>query len=196
MVDILDLLTPTEAKAALANNAGQANDQLLAAAVTGVSQFLDKLCGPIVVRTITDETHDGGDPYVFLRYRPVDSVATVTEYRHTTEVPLTEETPGVLPAEAFVVNELEGTIVRRRTGRDCCFAAGRKNIVVTYGAGRCAATLDVPERFKRAAGITLANYWRREHGGGGGAAAVIGVTYGLPDAAKAWIHRDIQGVMA
>jgi hypothetical protein len=194
--DPVDLLTLADAKLAIGNNAGTANDVLLASAITGVSQFLDELCGPIVQREIDAEKHDGGRCDVIVDYYPIASVSTATEYRRTTAVTLTEETPGVLPADGFIVEPLEGRLIRRRSGRDYHFADGRKNVVVTYVAGRYVDTGHVAERFKRAAGITLANYWRREHGGGQGAIGIVGITFGLPDAAKKWIEKDIHGVMA
>ena len=56
-----------------------------------MSRRLDRLCGPIVQRTITDEVHPGGCPSIRVRHWPVASFTTVTEYDATTPAVLTRE---------------------------------------------------------------------------------------------------------
>jgi len=83
-VATLDVLTLTEAKEALNLTATQQYDATeLPAWITGVSARLDELVGPVVRRTITGETHDGGGHVIRLRYYPVTAVTSVTEYDGT-----------------------------------------------------------------------------------------------------------------
>jgi hypothetical protein len=195
MADTLDVLTLDEAKAAVANNAGTNNDMLLESYITGVSRFLDTICGPIVKREITEEPRSSTGNSIFLSKWPVDSITTVTEYTGTTALVLTAETVGTAPSDAYSPDLAAGMIYRRRSGYDSRWATGRGNIVVTYIAGRFDTTDEVDERFKRAAGITLANLWRREQGMGVQLAdgfVAMGATYALPDAAKALLAGELQ----
>lgn len=190
---VLDVVTVDEAETDLGVDPG--SQPLLAAYVTSVSRLLDRACGPIVQRTITGERHSGGAPFILLDQYPVASVTTVTEYASTAGTALVEEELGTAPANGFV---LDGSKLIRRSGkRDGWWAAGRSNIVVTYVAGRYADTLSVDERFRRAALITLANLWRREQGMGtvmfgADGAPILGATYALPNAAKAFIQDDLR----
>jgi hypothetical protein len=195
MADTLDVLTLDEAKAAVANNAGTNNDTLLESYITGVSRFLDTICGPIVKREITAEALTASGGSVFLPTWPVDSVTTITEYTGTTSLVLTADALGSAPADAYTADLAAGILYRRKGGYDSQWASGRANIVVTYIAGRFADTATVDERFKRAAGITLANLWRREQGMGVQLAdgfIAMGATYALPDAAKALLVGELQ----
>lgn len=207
----IDLLTLAEAKEVISNNAGPANDSLLTAYITGVSIFLDRRCGPIVVRTCTD-TFDGGpmaydwrgpmqqrfgtNANIFLRSYPVVSVASVTEYATGVGgVTLTEQTSGNSPAAGFTINKRTGKLSRTTSGYPGWFAAGNANITVTYTAGRYTNTDAVAEHFKRAAGLVLANIWRQERGmAATDYGDVSGVTYLLPNAAEALLLGELQGV--
>lgn len=168
---------------------------LLAAYVVSVSRLLDKACGPIVKRTVTDESHDGGSTFIILDHFPVLSVTSVTEYQGTSAVSLTEETPTTSPSQGFLLGR--GGMLHRRSGKcDWMFYRGRSNVVVTYVAGRYDDTASVDERFKRAALITLRNLWSKEQGMGTvtfgpDGAPIVGATYALPNAAKAFIQDDL-----
>lgn len=183
MANAIDVLTLTEAKLAL-NITGTTSDTELPAWITAVSQQLDKVCGPIVTRTVSSESHDGGVPTLYLKNRPVSSVSAVVEYSGTTGTVLTAESPGT--AGTYLIEAAAG-VLRRRSGlTDACFAAGRRNVVVTYVAGRFDSS-SVDEKFKTAARVTLANLWRREQGGGSetfGGLESLGVVpgFGLPNA--------------
>jgi len=157
-----DLVTVSEAKSALRLGT-TANDTLLAAWITAVSVRVDELCGPVVNRTVTAEAHDGGMTVVFPKLVPFSSVTTVTEYDTAgTGTVLSAEDFDTKPANAYLV---DGELLRRRSsGGDSWFAYGRKNVIVTYVAGRVANTAAVTEQFKRSALIILAHMWREEHG--------------------------------
>jgi hypothetical protein len=170
MADTLDVITLTEAKTALNVNV-TTWDTPLAQAITAISRQLDNLCGPIVNRTITDELHDGGTWVVKLRKRPVASITTVTEYDGTNATTLTAETNAAKPTSAYIHDGTPGTItsglIRRRSAdSDEWFEPGRRNIAVTYVAGRAANTAAVDARFKQAAVMALRNIWTSEMASG------------------------------
>lgn len=170
MADTLDVVTLAEAKTALGITASTW-DTPLAQAITAVSRQLDKLCGPIVTRTVTAETHDGGCPSIKLRRVPVSSVTTVTEYSNTTATTLTAETNAAKTASNYVHDGTpatinSGTIRRRSSNSDYQFATGRRNVEVTYEAGRAANTAAVDPKFKQAAVMMLRNIWTAEMASG------------------------------
>lgn len=166
----LDIVSLNETKAALRLN-DSTYDGLLTAWITAVSLRLDDLCRPIVVRTLTDELHDGGDRWIAPVYTPISSVTSLAEYDTAgTATTLTAEDYDTKPADAYL---LDGRTIRRRaSGADAYFASGRRNVRLTYVAGRYATTATVSEQFKRAALICLAHMWRAEQGTGN-------PTYGL-----------------
>ena len=164
----LDVLSEAESLAAVNASATTAT---LTNLVTAVSQQLDELCGPVVVRTITSELHDGGRPTILLRNLPVSSITTVTEYDGTTGTTLTAETN----ATKTTINYLHlgtagevasGRIVRRSNNADHVFPDGRRNVEVTYVAGRAATTSAVAPKFKQAAAMMLRNVWVSEQASG------------------------------
>lgn len=134
--------------------------------VSAVSQQLDQLCGPVVVRTITAETHSGGVDVISLKYRPVSSVTTVTEYDGTVSTTLTAESNTAKATANYYLDADQGTIRRRYNGSDWVFPNGRGNVVVTYIAGRAANTAAVDAKFKAAAAMMLRNVWIGEEASG------------------------------
>jgi hypothetical protein len=176
-VATLDLLTLQEAKLGLNEQNATGLDGKLPAWITAVSLRLDGLLGPIVRRTITAEQHDGGSGVIHLRHYPATSITTVTEYDDTTATLLVAETNAFKPADGYLVDPYpvpltlaDGTPVtllsrrmhRRKSGKDSSFTSGRRNVEVTYVAGRFATTETVEERFKRAAVLTLQNLWQSQ----------------------------------
>lgn len=159
---ILDLVTLGEAKAAL-RLPSNTNDGLLGSWITAVSVRVDELCGAVVVRTVTDELHDGGAGFVAPVYVPISSVTSISEYDSAgTATVLSAEDYDTKPADGWLV---DGELIRRRSsGADAVFAAGRRNVRVTYVSGRVANTAAVTEQFKRAALVIVAHMWREEHG--------------------------------
>lgn len=166
--DTLDVLTETEARDAVGDNGTpKATDDLLARWNTAVARKLDRICGPVVRRTITDELHDGGYPSIMLRNSPAASISGVTEYVMATATTLTAETIGTTPGTGFLAEPhatdptlYSGRILRRSGGATVSFWPGARNIKVTYSAGRFATTATVDERFKSAAALMLKNAWR------------------------------------
>lgn len=176
MANAVDVLTLNEAKQALrVNDSDTTNAALLAATITAVSQALDEVAGPIMTRTITSERHDGGDYEITLNHFPVYSVSSVTEYNGSASETLTEETAGTIPTNGYLLAPYQGlqatncygpTITRRSGGWDYPFPSGRRNVAVTYVAGRfttnnSATNGGVAESFKAAARMTLENWWQQ-----------------------------------
>lgn len=165
----LDWLTLEEAKAGLNLSGVTTYNAELPAWITAVSLLLDSKVGPAVVRTITDEVHDGGAGVIRTRLWPVVSYTTVTEYTGLTPRVLTVETNLAHPAAGYRADRygaepslFSGRIVRRSSGYGSVFASGSGNVVVTYVAGRFADTASVSERFKAAAKLTLQNLWNSQ----------------------------------
>lgn len=170
--DDIDVLTLSEAKAAvgLAQTNTDADDRLRQA-VTAISAQLDELCGPVRNRTITSETHDGGWYTIRLRRRPVYSITTVTEYANTTSTTLTAETNSSKATSNYLhdgtaTRVASGTLRRRSNNSDATFADGRRNIEVTYVAGRASNAEVVPAKFKEAASMMLRHIWTAEMASG------------------------------
>lgn len=165
-----DVLTLDEAGAAVNLPSGStAQDPRLQLYVSGISGRVDKLCGPVVQRTITGERHNGGNrgcSKILLRTQHVDSVTSLTEWAGTVQTALTAETDSVKPVNGFLLDTGEGDIyawvIRRSGNGDASFPAGRRNIAVTYVAGRYADTASVGETFKLAVGSVLRRIWKRE----------------------------------
>lgn len=159
----LDVVTLSEAKATLSLNEGETrHDDRLRRLITAVSLQLDELVGPVVNRTITGELHDGGDWWITPRFTPMSSISSLVEYVSTTAVTLAAETNASKPANGYVVESdwVHDVRVRRRSGdTDLRFECGRRNIALSYVAGRAATTAAVDGRFKEAAGMTLLHLW-------------------------------------
>ena len=158
-----DVLTDTEARAALGLDA---STPYMTALVSAVSAQLDEMCGPIVQRTITSESHDGGDDEIYLRVRPVVSVTAAVEYRNTVAQTLSEETNTSKSGYDYLLEAQWGVLRRRSSNWDAPFPTGRRNIVVTYVAGRYADTASVGAKFKQAAALMLRNVWVSEQATG------------------------------
>lgn len=171
-VDDIDILTLIEAKTAvgLAQD-NTSHDDYLRMLITAVSGQIDQLCGPVRNRTVTDEAHDGGSWQIRLRRRPVYSITTLVEYNGTSSTTLTAETNASKTASNYIHDGQPGTVtsgklVRRSGNADTTFADGRRNVVVTYVAGRAANTEVVPAKFKEAASMLLRQVWVGEQASG------------------------------
>jgi hypothetical protein len=168
MADTYDLLSLAEAKSALGLPAANPDlDTTVASYVTAVSRVLDENCGPLVQRTVTNETHSGNGTYAIdLKKRPAATLTSCTEYQGTTAITLTIETAGTAPANGVILDGDNGLLYRRSSGADWTWYPGRNNITVTYTAGRYANTAAVDARVKRAAGMLLRHLWAIDKGSG------------------------------
>lgn len=173
-MDGLDVLSLPEAKEALNLTAVATHDGELPKWITTVSRRLDRLCGPVVQRTVTSEKHDGGARRVFLRHHPNTSITSIVEYDGTVATTLTAETNATKPAHGYLAEDYEpdpsllsSIVYRRSSGADATFTPGRKNVAVTYMAGRFSDAASVDERYKTAARLMLLNLWRSQQDGTG-----------------------------
>lgn len=166
MADLLDIVTLAEAYEAINNPAASGHDDQLARWITGVSRRIDKLCGPVVQRAISGELHDGGRSRIWLDWGHADSITTLTEYDNTVSTTLTEETNATKPADGYLLDGVGGVswVWRRSGGTDARFPTGRRNIEVTYQAGRYADTANVDPMFKMAIAGILRRLWARDAG--------------------------------
>lgn len=197
MADTLDLVTLEEGYQAInddqsattvAGGQAGANDDDMARFITAISRRIDELAGPVVIREIADERHDGGRDWatgrhwIELDHAPVDSITTLTEYDETTATVLTAETNAVKPADAYLLEQtgLRAIVRRRSSNGDALFPAGRRNVTVTYQAGRFAATESVDAQFKVAAAAVLRRLWTREAGAWAGGADPLEDPANLP----------------
>lgn len=154
-----------EARSAVNLPTGNTNHDVdLQLFITGISGRVDKLCGPVVQRTITGERHNGGASKVLLDYQHVATVTSVAEWSNTTETVLTAETDASKPATGYLLHTVTpyAWIVRRSGNADALFPVGRRNVVTTYTAGRYTSTATVDETFKLAATAVLRRIWKRE----------------------------------
>lgn len=165
-----DLLTAAEAAEALNLPAGSViGDGERERMVTAVSTRIDELCGPVVQITVSNELHDGGCTRIFPRFVPISSVTTLVEYSGTASTTLTAETNSTKPAAGYLIDGPRSgrdVWIRRRSGNaDSWFADGRRNIDLTYVAGRAADTASVSALFKTACATILRRLHQREAGG-------------------------------
>lgn len=197
-----DVLSLAEARQIVGlRQADSPKDDLLAMFVTGVSERLDSLVGPVVERTITNELHDGGAVTVLPKQYPVSTLTQVVEYEDTAAATLTAETPTSQPADAYVTRiDLDGhisAVIRRESGADARFAGGRSNIRLDYTAGRYSTTGSVGSEFKQAAGLMLQNWWRSQESrvidaGDYDVPTQAFPTYAVPRAVRELLARHIQ----
>lgn len=171
MPDSLNIVTPEEAKDAINfSKAGKTSHDIeLSKWITAVSRRIDKLCGPVVARAVSDadKLYDGGQHAIRLQVTPVYLVTSLTEYSNTTATTLTAETNTTKPTDGYLLDERSqhDVLIRRRNGNgDSTFPAGRRNIEIDYQAGRYADTDTVDAKFKMAVGAILRRLWSREAG--------------------------------
>ena len=148
MADPLDVLTLDEGRSAV-RAVGTIHDAELEEIITSVSRQLDDMCGPVVIRTVTDEVHRDINGAIIPRLHPVASVTSVSEWSSGVATILTEETPAV--AGDYLI--ASGMVTRRSSWYDSRWAS--PYVTITYEAGRYADTETVDARFKNAAKILV-----------------------------------------
>lgn len=179
----LDVLTLDEAKKALnLTGSGTKHDLELPGFITAASKRLDNLIGPVVQRVVVGELHDGGAENIYLRFYPVVSVQTVTEFKvGEAGAVLPAETNASRPDEAYQTHPyfmggglLSGKLTRRSSGgvfpscRRARWERGSRNVEVSYTAGRFDVTANVDPLYKQGAALILQNMWRSQQDSTGG----------------------------
>lgn len=164
MAQLTDILTVAESQTAIHTDAA-AHAARLEMLVSGVSEEIDRIMGPVVARTVTAR-FDGGGYSVRLATTPVYEVTSVTEYsRSGSPSVLTAEDDDTKPASSYLIKGV-GTdrrhvrVFRRASGSGSTFAVGEQNVVIVYEAGRCADTATAPAAFKEAASAAVAMMWQ------------------------------------
>lgn len=104
--------------------------------IDAATPVIENITGPIVVKTYTNEQHDGGTWFIEVRHRPIVSVASVTEWRANIAYPLTQVATPDLGTIYSYQWEPTGRIVRRTVGGgQTPFPVGSNAVAVTYNAG-------------------------------------------------------------
>ena len=115
-------------------------------------------CGAILPRHY-DEFYDGGEPYIYLRHRPVLSVENVEEGWGWMNYELDYQESNTVPAGdmyAYSIDSIEAGIICRRSAGNVVipFVPGTANIHVLYTAGR----REIPGAI-RLASLELVAHW-------------------------------------
>lgn len=172
MADVLDVISLPETKVAINMDAtNTTHDAELATHITAVSRIMDRMFGPVVVRTVTAEFHAGGCEDIYLERHPVTSVTTVREVRTAGAITVVAAIgfgsagDGYFPAKWRLDPALlSGRLSRRLGGVPYYWPTGDQTVEVTYQAGRYATTATVDDRFVTAAGAVMRRLWKRESG--------------------------------
>ena len=117
--------------------------------VSAVSGRIDQLCGPVVAREKV-EKYDGGNGILRLRTAPALSITSVAASGTTVD-----------EADYELVDDNRFTPYLLHTGR---WPSGRRNLTVTYQAGRAEDTASVDPLFKLAAATILTGMWAKYGG--------------------------------
>jgi hypothetical protein len=108
--------------------------------------IMEDIVGPIIARPLV-ETYDGGTTQINLLWAPLISVTSIVESWGSSYVrPITGQdifAGTALDSYGYSVDLVTGIITRRATGMAIPFAAGKRNIQVTYVAGRAAVSGNV-----------------------------------------------------
>ena len=119
--------------------------------LAAVSRRIDELCGPVVVRTVTETYSGDGRDVIYLRTPPAAGVTSVTV------------DGSVLAADDYELDN-DNRFIAKLYRNGGIWPSGRRNIVVEYEAGRSADTETVGPLFKLAASAILRRLWAREAG--------------------------------
>jgi hypothetical protein len=170
MASATDVITLESAKESLQiADTDLSSDDRLAAYITGVSERLDSLCGPIVRRTVTEYLDGTGRPWIRTTKTPIHSVSEIIEYRSGSPTALTAETAtgsGDYTLSLWRDGLYTNRIIRRSGWTHWTWEPGVGNVKVTYSAGRYANTAGVAgTRFELAARIMLRILWMSEETG-------------------------------
>ena len=195
------IISLAEARSSLRLPAGQTvDDEDLRSLIGAATVVMEDLCGPIVSRAC-DETHDGGHLTVRLLQAPIISVTAVKEsYGAGYTRALTEQALDGATFDAFgyTVDKDDGVLTRRMSGVAGPFMNGRRNIHVTYTAGRSV----VRSNLIRATRRLVRFMWQQEMQGqrpNGQAPEQVATSttpsgYLVPNAVKALCADDLRTV--
>jgi hypothetical protein len=173
VADPLDLLALDEAKRPLnIRDSDTLSDIELAEVITAASQFIDDLCGPVIIRPAPTLTVLEPCGPLFLPVPPGSptfgvTFTSVTEYSSGVATVLTAE--DIDTAGTYRYDPHIGCLRRRSSWSSTSW--GLQEVVVEYTAGRFDDTSAVSQKFKSACRKVLVHRWQGR-GAGSGAAAV------------------------
>lgn len=154
------IITPADAKDFLKITSNDQDSQVTQA-IASASQMIVNRIGPVSGSPARDEWHDGGSDRIVLRNEgPVLSVSSVKESFGSIVYTLTQvdlDSGGSGDAYTYTVDLNEGLIVRRAAGVAIPFAAGVRNIHISYVAGYAADS--IPEDIKQACRLMVKHLW-------------------------------------
>lgn len=140
-----DVISLDEAMTAISmTGPGAQHGEQVSLFVSAVSELLDDLCGPIVIRTVTETIYTSGTSARLSQW-PIDSITEITEAG-----------TAVTASEAGGYVAQNGLLVRHSSGLPTYWDG---TIVATYEAGRFATTATVAAKFKLAAQEIIAREW-------------------------------------
>jgi hypothetical protein len=122
------------------------DDEEIRSWLAAVTEVIENKVGPVVVRTVTDERHDGNGRSLWLRNTPAISLTTVLPWL----------TSGTTYAAADLRLSPESGRVERKDGLP--FTGGP--FAVTYRAGRAI----IGENISQAAAVILKHLWETQRG--------------------------------
>jgi len=118
-------------------------DHKLLQMIAGIVPVIEHITGPVIQRQV-EEWHDGGQPSLILRQRPVLQVVAVSEFRGPVEWSLAlvpDPSHGTIYSATF---EAPARLVRRGPGGSSfSFAPGRESVHVVYTAGLASVPANV-----------------------------------------------------
>ena len=139
-------------------------DEDLRTYIAAATPIMEDIVGPIL-RATHVETYDGGAPSIALLWAPMISVSSVVEsygstVRYTLN-PVDVFSGGGTDAYGYTVDLGSGLMTRRAAGVAIPFAAGRRNVQVTYISGRTSVTANVLLATRR----LIRHLWQSEQQG-------------------------------
>lgn len=159
----MPLLTLAQARTAIGIPATETSkDTDLTFYTTAIQPIIEDIVGPVESRAC-DDWLDGGATSIVLLTRPVLAVSAVVEAAGNVTYTLTEQPLGGATSNAYgyTIDKDTGVLVRRSSGTEIPFAAGRRNVHVTYTAGRSS----IPPNVTLAARRLLRHLWQQEQQG-------------------------------
>jgi hypothetical protein len=147
--------------------ANKASDARLVEIIHGVTPVVEKICGPVLQRTI-DEWHDGGQCWVVPRHRPVLNLLACSEYVGPIEWNLAIiQDPAHGTPYSCMFDTATGRIVRHTTGGGTQpFTAGSQTVHVSYVAGLATVPSNIAEGTKELIRVNFVQTERRRPGVG------------------------------
>lgn len=138
------------------------HDDELRLYLAATTPIIEDITGPMLTATYVEQ-FDGGVQNLLMRHAPIASVTSVIEYWGSYAFTLAKaDNPSLASQYSYTVDTETGTITRRTpSGAATFFAAGLRNVIVTYVVG----TGVVPGNVRLAARRQAAHLYRNSQQG-------------------------------